>query len=288
MESTNTLNKKTKWVILGLVFIIITLVAVYGSWLRRERATNYEDTAEFDEYGNVIETQECNTLGISLHGELVTYLPEELATGDYVSSDEVLHYIQAIKEGSISSIPIEAIVLDIDSPGGSPVAAEEISRVLKESGLPSVSVIRDIGTSGGYWIASASEYIFASKLSEVGSIGASMSYLDESKINAKNGYTWNSLSTGKFKDMGSKEKALTKEERDIFERDLKIVQQEFLNAVSTNRNMSMEEVLGLTDGAVMLGEMAKEKGLIDEIGSMQEAKEYLKKTHNIEPEICWY
>ncbi len=115
-----------------------------------------------------------------------------------------------------------------------------------------------------------------------------MSYLDESKINVKNGYTWNSLSTGTFKDMGSNEKALTKAERDIFERDLKIIHKEFLNVVSTNRNMSLEEVDRLADGSVMLGEMAKEKGLIDEIGSMQEAKEYLKKTYNIEPEICWY
>lgn len=288
MEPINKLNKKARGVILGLVFIIVALVAVYVFWLRLQRVTYYEGTPEFDEYGNVIEQEKCNTLGINLHGEIVTYLPEELATGDYVSADDVIYYIGSIKDGSISSIPIEAIVLDIDSAGGSPVAAEEISRAIKESGLPSVAVIRDVGASAGYWIASASEYIFASKMSDIGSIGVTMSYLDESKLNATDGYTWNSLSTGKFKDMGSAQKPLTKEERDIFERDLKIMYEEFLHAVSTNRKMPLEEVRGLADGSAMLGEMAKEKGLIDEIGSMQEAKEYLKKTHNIEPEICWY
>lgn len=73
----------------------------------------------------------------------------------------------------------------------------------------------------------------------------------------------------------------------MFERDLNIIHEQFVKAVAENRGMSEEKVRELADGSSMLGEMALEKGLIDEIGFIEEVEEYIKIKYGIEPEICW-
>jgi protease-4 len=136
-------------------------------------------------------------------------------------------------------------------------------------------------------VASASDYIFATELSDVGSIGVTMSYLDNSTYNQKEGYVYNSLSTGKFKDILNPEKQLTWEERRLLERDLEIIHDIFVKSVAANRGMEVGEANGLADGSSMLGEMALEAGLIDEVGGYYEIQNYLLNLIGEEPVICW-
>lgn len=225
-------------------------------------------------------------MGVNLHGEIFTYVPYENEDGDYASSENILSYLQEIEE-SPEYESIKAVLIEIDSYGGSPVASEELANKIKDYKLPVIAMVREGATSGAYWVASASDRIFASKMSDIGSIGVTMSYLDDSKLNEKEGYTWNSLSTGKFKDSGSEQKPLTKEERALFERDLNIIHEQFVKAVAENRGIPEEKVRELADGSSMLGEMALEKGLIDEIGFIEEVEEYIKIKYGVEPEICW-
>jgi len=280
------MTKRAKILIGILLFLLIGFVLYYVFVLRLERVTYYEPGEYDPETGELYADNSCNVIGINLHGEIFTYVPPENEDGDYASGELILSDLQEIEE-SPEYADVKAVLIEIDSYGGSPVASEELANIIKDYKLPVIAMVREGATSGAYWIASATDRIFASKLSDIGSIGVTMSYLDDSKLNEKEGYTWNSLSTGKFKDAGNGQTPLTEEERAIFERDLNIIYEEFVKAVSVNRNLPIEKVRELADGSSMLGEMALENGLIDEIGSYDEVKEYLKTKYDFEPEICW-
>ena len=182
---------------------------------------------------------------------------------------------------------IEAIILEIDSYGGSPVGAEEIANALKNTKKPTVALIREGGVSAGYWAATGADRIVASKNSDVGGIGVTGSYLDYSGQNEKEGIIYNQLSSGKFKDAGDPDKALTQEERNLFMRDVNILHQNFIKIVAQNRNLDIKKVEALADGSSMLGEMALKNGLIDQIGGELEVIEYIESQIIAQPQICW-
>jgi protease-4 len=159
---------------------------------------------------------------------------------------------------------------------------------VKGATKPTVAVIREGGVSGAYLVASAADKIYASELSDVGSIGVTMSYLDYSQQNKEEGIIYQQLSSGKFKDTGDPNKELTAEEKELYMRDIEILREAFVRKVAENRGLAIEKVEELADGSTMLGRAAKENGLIDEIGDIYDAQDWLGKELNIEPEICVY
>lgn len=232
---------------------------------------------------------ECNVFGIELHGSVVTYIsPGDMYSDggqfyDETASNNVVLAIEAKDRDEAT----KAIVLEVDSYGGSGVAAEEIANALKKATKPTVALVRKAAASAAYRASTGADIIFASNLSDIGSIGVTMSYLDNSKQNEQNGLTYNSLSTGKFKDYGDSDKPLTSEERELLMRDLNIMNDNFIQAVADNRNLDIDKVRELADGSSMPGEMALENGLIDRIGGMTEVKEYLKEKLGEDVSVCW-
>lgn len=276
------MNRTAKIIIGILATLLVTALALYFFIFRWDRVTFYEGTYDEsleEEYYD----ESCNIAGINFHGELWTYLPEEFYPGDYASAEDIYAALSEAEENP----QILGVLLEVDSYGGLPIAAEELSNKIRSMQKPVVAVIRGAGASAGYWVASSADRVFASELSDIGSIGVTMSYMDQSKLNQKEGYTWNSLSTGKFKDSGNDQKPLTAEERALFERDIKLTFEKFIATVAENRRLSTEKVRTLADGSTMMGRQALANGLIDEIGFMPEAKKYLKSTLNIEPVVCW-
>jgi len=216
---------------------------------------------------------DCNVTDIELHGGLITYIPNENLEClygechqlvDEVSSEDI---VLAIKEAGNDN-NIKAIILEIDSAGGSPVAAEEVANALKRAEKPTVALIREFGVSAAYYAATGADIIFASAKSDIGGIGITYSYLDNARKNQKEGLTYNQLSSGKFKDMFIPDKPLTAEEKQLIMRDVKILHEEFVKAVAENRNLDIDKVRQLADGSSMSGQMALENGLIDRIGGM--------------------
>ncbi len=177
---------------------------------------------------------------------------------------------------------IDGILFEINSPGGTPVAAEQISHMIKDTELPTISLIGDIGASGGYLVAAAADTILASAMSDVGSIGVTMSYVEESVKNEEEGLTFVPLASGKFKDAGNPNKPLTDEERALFEADLELIHDEFVRQVATLRGKTVEEIDTLADGSAMPGLRAVEKGLIDEIGGRERARELFSDTLGVD------
>lgn len=232
---------------------------------------------------------DCNIVGIDLYGGILTYLPEqnpysEEYNPDVIASKYVTYYIEKANEAS----DIDAVIFDVDSSGGVAAAAEEIANAINTSSKPVVAVIRQRGLSAAYWAVSSADRIFASKNSDVGSIGVTSSYVDQVGTNAKEGNQFIELTAGKYKDIGNPNRPLTQEEQQLWLNDLEIIHQNFITAVATNRHLPVEDVQKIADGWSVLGEQALQQQLIDEIGGLSEAEEYLKTILGKDLKICWY
>lgn len=282
-----------KKMIKGLAFLIIFL----GAFIIVKDEISYqfdlgyysEDYADEDYSDDESDDSLCNVQGIELRGDLVTYIPASSTSedGSQLYDETASDYILAMIEEAESDEAIKAIILEIDSYGGSAVAAEEVANALKRAKKPTIVFVRSAATSAAYWAASGADIIFASALSDIGSLGVTMSYLDNTQKNNKEGLTYNSLSTGKFKDYGNPDKPLTDEEKRLIMRDLEIMHSLFIKAVSENRNLPIDKVKLLADGSSMPGEMALRNGLIDKIGSYYDAQTYLNESIGEKAEICW-
>ena len=259
--------------ILKIVLIIFVVLTALAFWA--EKGLYFLEEDENDYAG--LPCYEYGDIGIiEIKGEIVPYVvyasdSQEPENPDSVSSEDVVYCLDGFKENG----DIKAVVLEINSYGGSPVASEEIMNAIQRLNKPSVAVIRESAISGGYLIASATDRIFASELSDIGSIGVTMSYLDYSKQNSRDGITYNELSSAKFKNTGDYDKPLTAEEKELLMRDINILHEAFIKNISNNRRLDIEKVGKLADGSSMLGQMAKENGLIDEIGGFDEAENWV-------------
>jgi protease-4 len=283
-ENSNIFTKNISPLLRWLFILAVGFALGYAYY----SFTSSEEDTTIDQE-EVAEDIDCNVMDIIMNGSLMTYIPKH-AEGDTnfvydsVSSENVIYSIKGANEDP----KIKAIIIEVDSSGGSPVAGEEISNAVKNSDKPVFVTIRDIGASASYWAISSADKIWASKNSDVGSIGVTMSYLNNADSNKKEGYKFEQLSVGKFKDSGSPDVPLTKEEKDLFMRDLNIIYQNFMEAVSLNRNIPIEKVKSFADGSTVLGDKAKELGLIDEIGGMNEAKKYIEEQIGEKPIVCVY
>lgn len=278
-----------KKIIRNLVIFIIFWAAV----ITVKDEIMYEfDLGPYSEYGyNEIDDQEnyCNVAGIELHGDVVTYIsPDSFdQDGNQLNDETSSDYVMSRVYQAEIDDNIKAIIFEVNSFGGSAVAAEEMSKALKKATKPTVAFVREGATSAAYWASTGADIIFASALSDVGGIGVTMSYVDYSKKNIKDGLTYNSLSTGKFKDYGNSAKPLTTEERELLIRDLDIMHDNFVKAVANNRNLDINKVRALADGSSMPGEMALANGLIDRIGGIDEVRAYLKEKIGQDINDCW-
>jgi len=142
-----------------------------------------------------------NVALIPISGVIMTEESGSYFSSEIASSSEIVKSLHEAEESS----QIKAIVLEINSPGGSAVASDEIGSAVKKAKLkkPVVAVIRDAGASGGYWVASAADYIVANRMSITGSIGVLSSYLEFSGLMEQYGVTYEKLTAGKYKDMGN-------------------------------------------------------------------------------------
>jgi protease-4 len=195
--------------------------------------------------------------------------------------------IRRIHEANASS-RIKAIILEINSPGGSPVATDEVVSALKQVKKPKVAVIRETGASGAYWIATAADRIFANKMSVTGSIGVIGSHLEYAGIMQNYNVTYRRLVAGKYKDIGTPYKEMTPDETALYQNILDTIHDFFIEDVASNRKLPVEVVRNLSTGFVYLGSEAQKLGLIDEIGSKDDAARYLAAQLNITPELAEY
>lgn len=263
-----------------LIMAAVTVLVVFtiGLWLWGNWKYDW-DTANAMAYGQVSDGR-CNVAVVPLVGEIVGYTvapPSGMADEGEMPADAASvadEVIEKIRRATYDP-NIKAIIMQIDSGGGWPVASYAIADAIKKSPIPVVALVRDTAASGAYIVASAAETIVAHPSSIVGSIGVTMSYLDYTDKNTKDGIKYVALSSAPYKDAGAPGKPLTAQERELFERDLKASHEQFVQTVADNRKMSVEEVAALADGSAMVGTMAREKKLVDLLGNEDTALGYL-------------
>ncbi len=225
-----------------------------------------------------------NVAVVPIKGVLTTGENHDLVGDKGTESAKIVEWIKDADKSS----KIKAILLEIDSPGGSPVATEEIATAVKNANKTVVAVIRETGTSGAYWVASAADYIFASKMSMTGSIGVTGSRLEFAGLLKDYNVTYRRLVSGQYKDAGSRWKEMTPEEMALFQKLLDEIHEEFINAVAENRKLPVEKARALANGFVFTGKQAKENGLVDAIGSKDDAVRYIEQQLNITAELYEY
>jgi len=171
---------------------------------------------------------------------------------------------------------VKAIVLDINSPGGTVASVQDIySEILaaKEKGKKVVALFRDVAASGGFYIAMAADQIVAEPGTITGSVGVIMQSGNVTKLFDKIGIEMTPITSGKYKDIGSAYREMTPAEKVILQDMVNDTYQQFFEAVKNGRpNVNMHNLIEYTDGRVFTGKRAFELGFVDKLGGEETAR----------------
>lgn len=186
---------------------------------------------------------------------------------------------------------IKAIVVRINSPGGTVAATQEIFiKILKlrKKNIPIVASMGDIAASGGYYVASACNYIIANYGTLTGSIGVITVSPNLKGLFEKLGIQLNVIKSGKFKDILSSHRDIDIEEREMLQKMVDSLYKKFIKDVSLGRNIAIADIEPHADGRIFNGEGAKEAKLIDAVGTMEDAIAYARKEAKLPEDSAVY
>ena len=231
--------------------------------------------------GFFVETpQSGNVAVISIRGT-ISEDPDSSWTADGTAARDIVPLIKKANEDSA----VRAILVDINSPGGSAVASDEIGQALSNVSKPTVALIHEVGASGAYWIATSTDHIIANRMSITGSIGVIGSYLEFPDLLSRYNVTYRRLVAGKYKDMGTPFREMSNEEQQLFQSVLDDLRWEFVSTVATNRHLPKDKVDVLATGQFYTGKQALNAGLVDELGGESEAIAHLGSKINTTVEL---
>lgn len=190
-------------------------------------------------------------------------------TGVISRTDTIVDQIHQYRDDQT----VKAIVLRINSPGGSVAPVQEIYSELKKLDKPIVASMSSTAASGGYYIAAIADEILANPGTLTGSIGVIMQFTKLKGLYEKIGLEQQVVKSGKFKDTGSPLRDLTDEERELLQATLDNVHNQFVDAVLEGRqeHLTREDVVALADGRIFSGQQALEHKLVDQLGNLPDA-----------------
>jgi protease-4 len=206
----------------------------------------------------------------------VVYAEGEIVDGKgeegQIGADRFARILNQIRQDN----DVKAVVLRINSPGGSAIASEVMHREvqLTRQVKPVVVSMGNVAASGGYWIASDSSRIFAESNTITGSIGVFGVLLNGQKLANNNGITWDTVKTASYADIQTATRPKSPQELEIFQRSVNRIYNLFLDKVVQGRNLPAAKVAEIAQGRVWSGIAAQEIGLVDEIGGLNAAIEY--------------
>ena len=184
---------------------------------------------------------------------------------------------------------VKAIVMRINSPGGSPAAAEEILSAMRKIDKPIVISMGDVAASAAYYISAPADRIIANPDTITGSIGVIWEFQNRSKFYEKDGTSFYIAKSGEMKDMGGDWRGLSDDEKRYVDQVIAESYGRFVSDVASGRNLTISKVKDLADGRVYTGAKARELGLVDEFGGLDDAIEVAAKMGGIEgkPQVTY-
>ena len=205
--------------------------------------------------------------------------------GVIVESDKIVKALDAFNK----DVNIKAIILRINSPGGSVAPSQEIYEKVNQLKLdkkkPIVTSVSNIAASGGYYIAIGSDIIVTNPGSIVGSIGVIMSYPIAKNLLNNLGIDFNTYKSGEYKDSGSPYRYNTESDDKYFNEVIDDLHSQFMLEVSRQRNISLGQLKEYAQGQIFTGNQAMQIGLVDRIGSFEDALNISKNLANISGDI---
>jgi protease-4 len=203
--------------------------------------------------------------------------------GMILDSRQVLEDLKRFRQDD----SIRAVVLRIDSPGGVVGPSQEIYREVVKTGKEKtvVASMGAVAASGGYYVAAGAGKIVANPGTITGSIGVIIEYTNFQNLLDKIGLTPVVIKSGDYKDIGSPMRPMSVEERKILQAFADQTRDQFVRAVAEGRQMDIEAVNRLADGRIYNGEQAKDLGLVDRLGNLQDAVQWAGQLAGIEGEI---
>lgn len=190
-----------------------------------------------------------------------------------LSADNLVKYINQAKNDK----SIDAVVVRVNSPGGTPTAAEKIRRALllvKQEGKPVIISMGGMAASGGYWVSADADHIFALPSTLTGSIGVAGGKFAITGLWEKLGVTWGEVSYGANAGYMSMNNTFNEFQTQRYNKLMDYMYDSFVNIVSAGRGMSVEAVDEVARGRVWTGRQAVEKGLVDELGTLNDSLDY--------------
>jgi protease-4 len=190
--------------------------------------------------------------------------------GVIVDVTEVVRELKSHRENP----SVRAVVLRINSPGGVVAPTQELHdavRRLRQAGKPVVASLGAVAASGGYYVAVACDQVYANPGTLTGSIGVIMQLANLEQLMKKVGVDYVVVKAGQYKDIGNVARPMTPEERRVMQALLDDVHGQFIDAVAEGRRLPRGEVLRFADGRIFSGVQAKELGMIDALGGLEEA-----------------
>ena len=239
----------------AVAIIVISLLFVFGT-----RDSGYDDLKAGGEKVGIIEIK-----------------------GVIADSKNVIYHLKRFREDK----SIRAIVLRIDSPGGGVGPSQEIYREIKKTAdlKKIITSMGAVAASGGYYIAAGTDGIVANPGTITGSIGVIMGFTNFQELFRKIGLVPVVVKSVEYKDLGSPVRDMTEDERKIL-KDLSInIHKQFVTAISEGRKMDLSKVKSIADGRIFSGEQAKELGLVDRLGNLEDAIEWAGRMAGIKGKI---
>jgi protease-4 len=191
-------------------------------------------------------------------------------TGEITGSADIIRQLKKYDKDH----SVKAIVLHIDSPGGAVAPSQEMyEEILKirRNGKIVVASFGSVAASGGYYVGCAADKIVANPGTLTGSIGVILSFPTAQKLMEKIGVGWETVKSGELKDVGSFSRAMTAEDERMLKAVIDDTYEQFVEAVAKGRNRDKEEIYPYADGSIFTGRQAYNIGLIDTLGSFEDA-----------------
>ncbi|VAW38701.1 signal peptide peptidase SppA, 36K type [hydrothermal vent metagenome] len=242
---------KTILAVIGAFVVLIIVILIVIVFVGRSANFDFGDKiAVIDIKGIILDPREINT-----------------ALSNYAKRDDV-----------------KAVVLRIDSPGGAVGPSQEIYREVQRFRTRKKLVVSmgSVAASGGYYIAAAADKIVANPGTITGSIGVIVEFMNTQELFKKIGLKGTVIKSGTFKDTGSPLRELTETEKKLLGAVVNDIHSQFVEAVAQGRNMKPEDVAILADGRIFSGAQAMRLGLVDQLGSLEDAIDEVAKLAGIE------
>ncbi|PWH16651.1 MAG: signal peptide peptidase SppA [Ardenticatenia bacterium] len=275
-------GKKILWMLIG---VVLTLVLLCGLCVPLAL------------FGSAFQSVSAPSPQVSGPGVALVRLEGVIISGDppanpFVDASAAAYsgYIVKQLKWAEQNEAVKAVVLRIDSPGGSVVASNEIHQQVAAMNKPVVVSMGELAASGGYYVAAPADVIFANPDTLTGSIGVIAQFLDLSNLLAEYGVTATTIKSGKFKDSGSAFRSMTEEEKAAWQSIVDEAYEGFVKVVAEGRHLTIARVKALADGRVYTGRQAKELQLVDELGNLPDAIRKAGELGGItgEPEVIEY